>query len=533
MNRKIITLCVVFTTLMVASCVKDLDVKPIDPSIILTANLKERQGAMKQTLAKIYAGFITRGQNGSDNDINSDDANFTCFIRAWWNVQELTTDEVICAWGDPGIADLNTQKWTANNPFLSGIYARIIWLSVLSNDYIRLTAGDTDPDIVKYNAEARFLRALAYSYAVDLFGKSAFVTEADKVGSFFPKSIDRKSLFNYVVSELKGIEDKLGEPKFERYRADKAAAWMLLAKMYLNAEVYTGTAKLDSCKLYCDKVITSNKYSLATNYRQNFSSDNDASPEMIFSLAQDGLNIQGPTGVSFIIHSSSNGVYIDAATLGLPGNWGGNRTKKEFVNVLIDTLAVYGNRSVISANDPMFTQVKDKRVFIRTLDKWDITNMATYPQGIGVFKFTNNRSDGGAIVNYNSDFSSTDFPIFRLSEAYLMRAEALLRSGNATGAVADINLIRARAFGDATHNITAGQLTNQYMLDELGREFYYEGHRRTDLIRFGQFSDGTYKWSWKGNVMEGIKTDKHLNLFPIPAEEISANPNMQPNNPGY
>jgi hypothetical protein len=253
---------------------------------------------------------------------------------------------------------------------------------------------------------------------------------------------------------------------------------------------------------------------------------------MIFALAEDGLNIQGPTGVSFIIHSSSNGTYIDAATLGLPGNWGGNRTKKQFVNVLIDTAAVYGNVNVVSANDPLFTQVKDKRVFIRTMDAWNITNIPTFAQGIGVFKFTNNRSDGGAIVNYNSDFASTDFPIFRLSEAYLMRAEALLKSGDAANAVTDVNLIRTRAFGDATHNITSAQLTNQFMLDELGREFYYEGHRRTDLIRFGQFSDGTYTWAWKGNVINGAKTDKHLNLFPIPGDEVTANPNIK-QNPGY
>lgn len=529
MNRKILILCVVFTTMMVTSCVKDLDVKPIDPNAILAANLKERPGAMKQALAKIYAGYITRGQNGSDNDINSSDANFTCFIRAWWNVQELTTDEVICAWGDPGIADLNTQTWTSNNPFLTGVYSRIIWLAVLSNDYIRLTEGDTDPEVIKYNAEAKFLRALAYSYAIDLFGSPAFVTEKDQVGSFFPEQTNRKALFNYVVGQLKSVEATLGEPKFELYRADKAAAWMLLAKMYLNAEVYTGTAKWDSCKFYCDKVISSGKYSLATNYRQNFSSDNDASPEMIFSLAADGINIQGPTGVSFIIHSSSNGTYIDAATLGLPGNWGGNRTKKECVNVLIDTLAVYGNQSVVSANDPWFAKVKDKRIFLRTMDAWEIRNVPTYAQGIGVWKFTNNRSDGGAIVNYNSDNTSTDFPIFRLSEAYLMRAEALLRSGNQAAAVADVNVIRTRAFGDATHNITAAELNNQYMLNELGREFYYEGHRRTDLIRFGQFTDGSYVWSWKGNVRKGVKTDAHLNIFPIPADEVAANKNIHQN----
>ncbi|HET6556247.1 MAG TPA: RagB/SusD family nutrient uptake outer membrane protein, partial [Prolixibacteraceae bacterium] len=302
--------------------------------------------------------------------------------------------------------------------------------------------------------------------------------------------------------------------------------------LYLNAEVYTGTQRWADCKTYCDKVISSGAYSLATDYRQNFSSDNDQSPEMIFALAADGINIQGPTGVSFIIHSSSNGVNIDAATLGLPGNWGGNRTKRQFVDVLIDTLAVYGNVPVVSANDPEFTKVEDNRIFIKRMDAWDIKNIPTFSQGIGVFKFTNNRSDGGPIVNYNTDFTSTDFPIFRLAEAYLMRAEALLKSGNTSEAVNDVNTIRTRAFGDAAHNITAAQLTNDFLLDELGREFYYEGHRRTDLIRFGQFSDGTYTWAWKGNVYAGVPTSGHLDLFPIPGDEVSANPNIK-QNPGY
>ncbi|HET6555998.1 MAG TPA: RagB/SusD family nutrient uptake outer membrane protein, partial [Prolixibacteraceae bacterium] len=275
MNKKIITFFVVFSTLMFTSCLDDLDVKPIDPNLLLSSNLKDRPGAMKQALAKIYAGFITRGQDGNDNDINSTDANFTTFIRSWWNVQELTTDEVICAWGDPGIADLNTQRWTPNNPFLTGVYSRIIWLAVLSNDYIRLTTGDPDPEIARYNAEARFLRALAYYYAIDLFGNPAFITEADKVGNFFPPQTDRKSLFDYIEKELLEVQDQLGEPKFELYRADKAAAWMLLAKLYLNAEVYTGTQRWADCKTYCDKVISSGAYSLATDYRQNFSSDND------------------------------------------------------------------------------------------------------------------------------------------------------------------------------------------------------------------------------------------------------------------
>ena len=521
--------------IMFSSCVKDLDVKPIDENLILAGNLKDRPDAMRQTLAKIYASFVLSGQSG-DSDITSDDANFTTFIRSLWNCQELTTDEVKCAWGDPGIPDLNTQTWTSNNPFLEGIYARIIYTVTLSNDYIRLTADDTDPDIQRYRAEARFLRALAYFYAIDLFGNPAFTTEADGIGKFLPKQITRSELFDYIESELLDIEDKLGAPKFQFGRADQAAAQMLLARLYLNAEVYTGTAQWDNCKTFCDKVISSGAYSLELNYRKNFSSDNDESTEMIFSINQDGINTQGAVGVSFIINSSSNGTWVNPApsdlNLGTEQTWGGNRTTKEFANILVDFMDVYGTMDIFPIGDVYFANSDDSRVYIKTMEEWDISQLSTFAQGAGVYKFTNSRSDGGPIVNYNSEFASTDFPIFRLADAYLMRAEALYRSGNSASAVADINIVRERAFGDATHNYSSGDLTEQILLDERGREFYYEAQRRTDLVRFGQFSNGTYKWSWKGNVQEGASTSSHLDLFPIPQDEVIANTNIT-QNPGY
>jgi hypothetical protein len=534
MNKKIILSLVVLATIA-ASCVKDLDVKPIDKNLILAGNLKDRQDGMKQTLAKIYIAFSTPGQTSSDNDISSSDANFTTFIRALWNCQELSTDEVVCAWGDAGISDLNYQTWTQNNPFLTGVYARIIYIVTLSNDYIRLTAGDTDPDMMKYNAEARFLRALAYYYAIDLFANPAYTTEADQIGSFYPKQIDRKSLYTYVESELLDIEGKLGAPKFEYGRADQAAAQMLLARLYLNAGVFTGTTQWDKCKTYCDKVINSGAYSLEPNYRKNFSSDNDQSKESIFAINADGINTQGYCSITFIMHSSCQGVYVDPIRLklGTEGGWGGNRTKKQFANVLVDTLAVYGNNPVIAAKDTFFTQCKDKRVFIQLMSQWDIDNAGIFPQGIGVYKYTNSRSDGGAIVNYNNTFVSTDFIFFRLADAYLMRAEALLKSGgDKNAALADVNKIRERAFGNTSGNITVDKLTEKYLLDERGREFYYEAQRRTDLIRFGQFSNGTYTWAWKGGVAKGVPTDKHLDIFPIPGDEVAANLNIK-QNPGY
>lgn len=533
------------STLMISSCVKDLDVTPIDPNKILAGNLNDNPAYMDQALAKIYGSFTIAGQGANGGpDIAASDDNFFTTTRALWNLQEITTDEAICAWGDVGISDLNTQTWSAQNPFLTALYQRLILSVTYANEFIRNTDGSTDPKLVRYNAEARFLRALAYSWTIDLFGNPAFTNEADQVGKFFPKQLDpdmtkgRIKLFNYVVSELHSIENKLGEPKFSYPEADKAACWMLLARLYLNAEVYTGAAKWDSCKIYTDKVINSQKYKLATNYRQNFSADNDGNrnPEMIFAFAYDGVNTQGYTGTTFLIESSSDARYIkaeDFAGLTSNTNWNGNRTKKQFMYVLLgDTTDVYGNNPIPWTTDTLFKKSPDTRIFCKVKKQVDIPSPSSSGDyGIGVYKFTARNSDGSQASNYSPAYASTDFPVFRYADALLMRAEAKYRLGDAT-AIDDINAVRTRAFGNTSHNITSAELTDKFILDERGREFYYEAQRRTDLVRFGKFTDGNYNWAWKGNTYNGANTDKHLNVFPIPADEISANSNIK-QNPKY
>jgi hypothetical protein len=544
MNKKILILGILLSALTVISCVKDLDVKPMDPNTILAGNLGDDPVYMKETLGKIYASFIINGQGSNGGpDISAPDNDFFTTTRALWNCQELTTDEAICAWGDAGISDLNTQTWSANNPFLTALYQRLSLSVTYANDFIKFTNGNSDPAVIQYNSEARFLRALAYSWNMDLFGNPPFTTDADGVGKFFPKQLDkdvtigRAKLFNYITSELRSIEDKLGEPKFSYPQADKGACWMLLARLYLNAEVYTGTAKWDSCKIYCDKVINSGKYSLATNYRQNFSADNDGNhnPEMIFAWEQDGINTQGYVGTTFIIESSSDATYIRAEDFhGLTSNtnWNGNRSKKQFMNVLVDTIATYGNVPV-PASDPTFALCKDKRVYLKAKKTMDIPSPSSSGDyGIGVYKFTAKNTNGSQADNYNPAFASTDFPVFRYADALLMRAEALYRKNDKANAIIDINAVRARAYGNATGNITTAQLNDKFLLDERGREFYYEAQRRTDLVRFGKFTNGSYNWAWKGGTFSGTNTDSHLNIFPIPGAEVSANPNIK-QNPGY
>ncbi len=545
MNKIIIIIGFLLSIFAISSCVKDLDVTPLDPNKILAGNLNDDPAYMQQALGKIYASFIISGQGGSyGDDISAPDGNFFTTTRALWNCQEITTDEAICAWGDAGIADLNTQTWSPQNPFLTALYQRLSLSITYANEFIRNTDGSTDPTLMRYNAEARFLRALAYTWNMDLFANPPFTTEADQVGSFFPKQLDkdmkigRAKLFNYVVSELKSIEGKLGEPKFSYPQADKAACWMLLARVYLNAQVWTGTAKWDSAIIYTNKVITSSKYSLAPNYRQNFSADNDGyrNPEMIFAWNQDGVYTQGYVGTTFIIESSSDSRYIRAEQFhGLTSNtnWNGNRARKQFMYTMLgDTTAVYGaGNSIPWYTDTLFTQCKDSRVLFKVKKSVDIPSASSSGDyGIGVYKFTARNADGSQAVNYNTAYASTDFPIFRYADAFLMRAEAKFRI-NATDqtAVDDINIVRARAFGNASGNITLANLNADFILAERGREFYYEAQRRTDLVRFGKFTDGNYNWAWKGGVLNGTNTESKLNVFPIPGDEISANPNIKQN----
>ncbi|MDF1573089.1 MAG: RagB/SusD family nutrient uptake outer membrane protein [Bacteroidales bacterium] len=540
MNKRSLIIGVILSAVMITSCVKDLDVTPLDPDNILAGNLSDDPVYMQQVLGKIYASFIIAGQGANGGaDISASDENFFTTTRALWNLQEITTDEAICAWGDVGIADLNTQTWSPSNPFLTALYQRLSLSITYANDFINLTQDNTDPDVVVYNAEARFLRALAYYWAIDLFGQFPLTTEADGVGKFFPEIGTRQEIFNYIEDELLEIEDLLGEPGYSYPQADKGAAWMLLARLYLNAEVYTGEARWEDCITYCEKVEDSEAYALANDYRHNFSADNDfnSNNEMIFAWEQDGIHTQGYVGTTFIIESSSDAEYIRAEDYhGLTENtnWNGNRARKDFLDVLVDTIATYGDVP-IPATDTIFATNPDGRVFLRQKQSIDIPSASSSGNfGIGVYKFTARNHDGSLPANYNPAYACTDFPVFRYAETLLMKAEALYRLDRTAEAVPYINMLRERAYGNTSGNVTAADIDDQFLLDELGKEFYYEAHRRTDLVRFGQFTNGNYNWQWKGGTFEGTSTSSHLDLFPIPGDEVSSNPNYNgTNNPGY
>jgi starch-binding outer membrane protein, SusD/RagB family len=290
----------------VTSCLDDLDPKSLGPNSLNSATVYQTTGDFKSGLAKVYAAFSLSGQQGpaGNPDIINVDEGFATYLREYWNVQELPTDEAVYSWAEDGnIRPLHYQTWTPTNTFTGMMYTRILLAVTYANEFIRSAAASSDPEVVMFAAEARYLRALAYYHALDLFGNPSFVTEEDLPGAFFPEQISRANLFAYIESELTALEPMLGAPRFEYGRADKAALWMLQAKMYLNAQVYIGQAKYTECLTAVNKVIGAG-YTLSPNYLANFRADNDTSPEMIFAFNYDARRSQSYGGMDYIIHGS-------------------------------------------------------------------------------------------------------------------------------------------------------------------------------------------------------------------------------------
>jgi len=518
-NKNIKSLVVVFLALMFTSCVNDLNVTPKDPNIVTSLTVYKTNADYKEGLAKLYATFSVSGQQGPSGqpDIAGIDEGFGNYLRQYWNLQELPTEEAVIAWNDASIKDFHWQTWAPNDVFIAALYSRIMYTVALCNEYIRATTGNTDAEIMKFHAEARFVRALAYYHAIDLFGNPPFVTEADAPGAFFPKQTTRAELFTYIESELKAIENDLGAPRFEYARADQAAAWTLLAKLYLNAKVYIGQDKNTECITYCNKVIGAG-YTLNAKYANNFTADNNISSEMIFPITADGQHTQTYGGMVYLVHAQIGGS-MPPAQFGVGGGWGGLRTTSAFV----------GKFSDISGNT-------DKRAMFWTDgQKLVINDIGQFTDGYAITKFSNLTSTGAPAPHAHPDFVDTDYPVFRLADVYLMYAEAVLRGGNggdAATALGYINALRQRAYGNSNGNITSGQMTLDFILDERARELYWEGHRRTDLIRFGKFTGGSYLWPWKGKVAGGATTESYRDLYPIPSNDMGANPTLQ-QNPGY
>ncbi|MDO6388821.1 RagB/SusD family nutrient uptake outer membrane protein [Pontibacter sp. BT731] len=521
-------------SLSAASCDHDLDIEP--KYDVVSANVYRDFGNYKSILAKMYAGYAVTGQQGPAGrpDISGIDEGFSNYLRQYWQAQELPTDEAIIAWNDGNLRDLHDMDWTPGNEFLRALYNRIFYQVSLTNEFIRETqdgllsergiTGANLEEAKRFRAEARFLRALSYWHALDLYGNVPFVTEEDRVGSFLPEQTTRTELFSYVESELLAIENELGEPGFEYGRADKAAAWTLLAKLYLNAEVYTGQGRYADAVTYSRKVIDSGRFQLEAEYSHLFLADNHTTSEIIFPITFDGMRTTTWGGMTYLVHAPVGGS-MDAAAFGINGGWGGLRTTKNIVELFPSTNATPDERAMFHTDGQSL----------------EIADIFTFTEGYPITKYKNVNRAGQAGSDPSGNHPDTDFPMFRLADVYLMYAEAVLRGGG--GSVADalgyVNQLRRRAYSNAAGTmrdnggaINQGQLTLDFIINERARELKWEGHRRTDLIRFNRFTSATYVWPWKGGVPEGRGVEEFRRLYPIPSTDLTANPNLT-QNPGY
>lgn len=474
----------------------------------------------------------------------------------WAGVQETSSDELVMpanasGWDDGGIYKrIHLHTWNSENEQMSAMwnsfYKGVInanrIISLFEGDKIPLTDGMTKEGAL---AEVKVARAFFYWLICDNFGDAPLVT---KVGTELPAKSSRAELYQFIVSEINTALPALSEDNSRLLygRFNKWAAKALLANLYLNAGVYGGAPAWQECIQQCDDIINTGKYNLNANFRDVFATQNENSPEIIFAIPFEETVAGGFLFHMFSWHASLKAKANMQAT---PWGSGSAMAVSQFIDTydpadgrLADTwlmgpqFAADGKTPLLGAYD----QAGKPLVFTKDIPDGLYTGES---EGYRMNKFTVKM---GALFNLDNDF-----PFFRYADILLMKAECLLRSGNPDEAANLVTQVRARSFKDKPEKATVtgndlqqnsryhyGYIENyklvdegnttpvQYgrLLDELGWEFAWEGHRRRDMIRFGIFTSK----SWLSHKPNG----DYRTTFPIPQQTINSNPNLTQNQ-GY
>lgn len=511
-------------TLGLSSCTGDLDVTPIDPNINTEVSAN---GLFNKCFATLAMGGMSKGDGNCD--IDGIDGGTSGFIRQLWNSNELTTDEAICHWTDAGIQEFDYNSYDASSPMMNGFYSRLTTAITYCNQYLN-TCGDQD---ATKTAQIRYLRAMEYYFLMDAFGNIPFSTSiSDK-----PVYMTRKEAYAWIEKELLAVESALPDAAVKHstdkgyLTPDKAADWILLSRLYLNAKVYTGTAQWAKAKEYAKKVIDS-PYKLNTTgkngysaYQMLFMGDNgetSAAQEGIFRLGQDGLTTTTWAGTLFLVASTWDATMGEKNT---SQTWSGNRCRKDLILKFFPD----GDAPHVDSKEMVKKAGDDRAIFDgvgRTLDN-GLGYKGVFTDGFASAKWTNVKTDGSK--GHDSDFTDGDFFLFRVAEAYLTYAECDARQNGGTttaDGAAKINALRARANAEQKAAYSLDDIC-----DEWSREFYFEGLRRPTLIRFDRFGGNVnYNWSYKGGVKNGRNFDAYRNVFAIPAEKVKG---ALIQNPGY
>lgn len=520
------SIILIFSCIGLTSCFSDLDTMPLDDNQLVSEKVYSTADGYTGMLAKCYASLILTGQkggDGGDGDLEGANEGYSGYVRLMFYLQELDTDNFLMPSSSNGLRKCLNLQWDASNAsVITWTYQRLYMTIAYCNEILRECTEDKlkqrglwdelGSECDSYRAEAQFLRAYCYVSLCDLFGFVPYIDENTGVKDI-PVQYTRKQIFEYAESELKSIDTLLKAPHANVYgRVDRVAEWFLLARMYLNAEVWTGENRYTDALTYAKKVINEGGYNLAPDYRQIFLADNDKCSEIIWPLVQDGLHAQSSAGTNFYVKAFVNGPMDELYKTGVGSRgWGNVRAKTTLVD------AFDADDVMFDVNDTWGNQKKDKRAQFMTAlpnqkkETWDenmnMTSLFTY--GYGYIKWRN-VTVNDEIPQQGEAYVSIDFPMFRTGEAYLIAAEAILRGaegGTRAEALGYVNEIRERAYmsgkyaqpgirSDVSGDITDSELTLDFILAERQRELASELVRRTDLIRFGKFTKG-HNWDWK------------------------------------
>jgi len=547
----IISLAAIFT-----SCLGDLDTLPLNKTDFTSENAYENEASYLNALAYINGYYMLVGQDDPGaNDLGFSDAGQSEFLRQWFNLNEMTCDALKCVWGDSYLSDLQYDSWGGGtNDAMICVYTRAVKAIALVNEYL-LQTEDSKLDargqsnlkstIAGYRAEARFHRAMFFYTLMDLFGNPPFPTESNILNATNPEQIQRADLFNWLEEELLYLasnESAMPEKGAVPYpRPTKGSVWALLSRMYLNAEVYTGTARWQDAKDASQNVIDMG-YKIHGTYSDMFRQDNTtngSTEEFVFAVAYDRVSTQSWGGTTTFTSASldepTNLALGAAFGLGKINaeNWAGYHVPADYVARFELVGVEWGNADNVFGYDRARS---DKRAFFSNNGCVETFDPARQTSGWLCWKYCGLNADGtfaqAEDVAGNFKLSSADQPVFRLAEMYLNYAEADARLNS--GSVKDATAVAyVKELRDRAGVGTPAEITLDWLLDERAREFMWEGHRRVDLIRYGYFTDMNYPWTLKGGVLNGkVALPEYREIFPIIQSDLSANSNLKQNS-GY
>ncbi|TAJ14426.1 RagB/SusD family nutrient uptake outer membrane protein [Marinilabiliaceae bacterium JC017] len=434
--------------------------------------------------------------------------------HGWWFAQEITGDLIVAPtrggdWDDGGKwRKLHQHTWDNNIEAVNDMWRNFYNGVTECNKAIEyLGDSETAKNAV---AQMKVLRAYYYYLLIDNYGDVPYITSFSEAPEK-PQKETRAKIFENIVIDIKAsIDDLDGVSKSS---VNKYTAYALLAKLYLNAEVFTGTAQWQEAENYCDKVMEGS-YGLESNRLAPFSAENENSSENIFTIPYDEDNYQG-----FLLHRRSlhynSTVTFDANTT----FWNGFCTQEKLVDLFEDgdqrKSGLLLGKQYSSTGEEILDAGAGNAPLVFTKNVPALKMDASY--SAQEIKMSGARMVKFEVEKGVKDHMNNDFPIFRLADFKLMKAECELRKagGSTTEAKTLINEIRTMAGATPWND---ADITLDNLLDERGRELWCEGHRRQDLVRFDKFKDG---WWEKA-------PDSEANyIFPIPQWAIDSNPNLK------